>query len=123
MFLAMFHKISLEFVKDRFPFRSVGKELGKRPFCFFVVYSSRLCRVSYLSEGIRPTLWGGLPPCSSSVLNRIGRIAKDHEQSLSTVTHELVYRQVQTARMRTDNNDDVIPMSKYCLKTVENVCN
>ena len=57
-----------------------GKELGKRPFYFLVVYSSRLCRCLYLSDGICPTLWDQLPPCSSSTLNRIGRISKNHEQ-------------------------------------------
>ena len=68
--------ISLDFVEHSFPFLSGGKELGKRPFCFFVVYSSRLCRGSYLSDGILPTLWDGLPPCTSSALNRIGRVGE-----------------------------------------------
>ena len=77
--------ISLEFVEHSFPFCSGGKELGKRPFYFLVVYSSRLCRCSYLSDGIRPTLWDQLPPCSSSTLNRIGRISKNHEQPLRHV--------------------------------------
>ena len=99
----MFQKISLEFVEHSFPFRSGGKELGKRPFCFFVVYSSRLCRGSYLSDGIRPTLWDELPPCSSSALDRIGRIGKNHEQPPRRRVG-----QVQTARMRTHNSDDII---------------
>ena len=96
--------ISLEFVEHSFPFRSGGRELGKRPFCFFVVYSSRLCRGSYLSDGIRPTLWDELPPCSSSALDRIGRIGKNHEQP----PRRRVQDQVQTARMRTHNNNDII---------------
>ena len=86
--ILMLHKVSLKLVRYHFPFPKVGKEIGRRPFCFFVVYSSRLCRVSPLSDGIRPTLWDGLPPCNSSVLTWIGRIAKDHEQSLRR--HELV---------------------------------
>ena len=73
---ALLKIISLDVVKHSFPFLSGGKELGKRPFCFFVVYSSRLCRGSYLSDGILPTLWDGLPPCTSSALNRIGRVGE-----------------------------------------------
>ena len=74
---ALLKIISLDFVEHSFPFLSGGNlELGKRPFCFFVVYSSRFCRGSYLSDGILPALWDGLPPCTSSALNRIGRVSE-----------------------------------------------